>query len=135
MGNCTNMFCGAGHFRKQERIMRKFVRDPNTTVNQEASGMSGGRPTGETPLPIPGSVGHNMHQSYNKRQMFAYGVEDSGAAQPYSINSTVENNATNPVQHAQQMAAALENASPKAVHHHSNIDAQDAPESKLLLRP
>ena len=37
-GNCTNMFCGPGHFRKQERIMRKFVRDPNVTANQEGSG-------------------------------------------------------------------------------------------------
>ena len=50
--------------------MRKFIRDPNTSVNQDMSG-SAGRHTGDTPLPIPGSVGQNMQHSYNKRQIGA----------------------------------------------------------------
>ena len=25
ISNCSNMFCGSGHFKKQERIMNKFV--------------------------------------------------------------------------------------------------------------
>lgn len=32
--SCGPMICGSGHFRKQERIMRKFVRDPNVNTNQ-----------------------------------------------------------------------------------------------------
>ena len=44
--NCGNMFCGPGHFRKQERIMRKFVRDPNVSVNQDGGG--GANSSGDT---------------------------------------------------------------------------------------
>jgi len=33
--NCTSMFCGAGHFKKQQRFMKKFARDPNRDVNQQ----------------------------------------------------------------------------------------------------
>lgn len=111
--------------------MRKFIRDPNTSVNQDVSG-SAGRPTGDTPLPIPGSVGQNMQHSYNKRQMFVYGVEDSGAGQPYAINADMS---TNPMQYEQQMKAALENASPRALQHHMNQDISDpAAQENLLLR-
>ena len=28
------MFCGTGHFRKQEKVMRKYVRDPGADTNQ-----------------------------------------------------------------------------------------------------
>lgn len=42
-GNCSNMFCGPGHFKKQERIMRKFVRDPSINTNQEGGSGSGSR--------------------------------------------------------------------------------------------
>ena len=34
-GNCSNMFCGVGHFRKQERIMRKFADDSVDNILDE----------------------------------------------------------------------------------------------------
>ena len=41
-GNCGNMFCGAGHFRKQERIMRKFADDspPSSLVEEVGNNTS-----------------------------------------------------------------------------------------------
>lgn len=68
--NCGTILSGDNHFRKQDRIMRKYIHDPSTSVNQESSILSGGmmsRPTGNTPLQIPGSVGHNLAYSYGKR--------------------------------------------------------------------
>jgi len=66
------MFRGTSHFQKQERMMRKFIHDPNTSVNQDMSAFSGSgglqqRPTGNTPLLIPGSVGQSLAHSYGKR--------------------------------------------------------------------
>jgi len=82
VGNCSNMFCGAGHFRKQERIMRKFIKDPNTSVNQSNYPNSANNRSSEAQSePIPGSVGRYMADSYAKRQMFYYGVEADAAAQ------------------------------------------------------
>ena len=64
--NCGNMFCSAGHFRKQERIMKKFVRDPNVTVNQEGSSGSDLRISAEGGR-HPASVSRHMQDSYAKR--------------------------------------------------------------------
>ena len=64
--------------------------------------------------------------------MFVYGVEDSGAGQPYAINADMS---SNPMQYEQQMKAALENASPRALQHHMNQDISDpAAQENLLLR-
>ena len=66
--NCTNMFCGPGHFRKQERIMRKYIH-PEANTNQEGVSSSGNNFQGQT-------AGANMSDSYAKRQMFHYVVPD-----------------------------------------------------------
>lgn len=74
MGNCGSMFCGAGHYRKQERIIKKFIKDPNTQVNQEGSNFnSSGRL-----LSAQGAQSNpaNVSESYAKRQMFYYGVDE-----------------------------------------------------------
>ena len=81
---CMDNICGQSYHSRQDRFMRKYIHDPNTSVNQEATFISPGfdRPTGETPLRIPGSVGKNLAYSYGKRQMFVYGVEESGNRVP-----------------------------------------------------
>ena len=57
--------------------MKKFVSDPNVTTNQEGTGSSGKHVSAEGGH--PGSVGRHMQDSYAKRQMFYYGVEDNSA--------------------------------------------------------
>ena len=80
-------------------------------------------PTGDTPLPVPGSVGQSLAFSYGKRQMFVYGVEDSAAGQPHPINASRRD--SNPLANAQMMAAALENSSPKAIYHSLGLGDED----------
>lgn len=103
--NCSNMFCGPGHFKKQERIIKKFTKDPNVQVNQLSTGSDTARLL--SGLPDSGRqavIGQRMSESYAKRQMFYYQVDDArlagfGAQQPTP----------------QQLLIQMENASPTLV--------------------
>ena len=69
------MFCGPKHFRKQEKVMRKYVRDPGFDTNQDMR-LIKTNSSGKNDEPMSTSVVQNMQDSYAKRQMFYYGVED-----------------------------------------------------------
>lgn len=104
--------------------MRKFIKDPNTSVNQSGFPSSAGNRSSDTHTEqlIPGSsVGRYMADSYAKRQMFYYGVEDASAQYPHP----------NPMQSTQQMMTLLENASPRQIHH---CETSDGDKGTGLLR-
>jgi len=79
--------------------MRKFVKDPNTMVNQEGYQTSSGPMRSDHTVPQGSSGNRHMADSYAKRSMFIYGVEDNQYAAAQG----------NPVQTTEQMMTMLEN--------------------------
>jgi len=83
--------------------MRKFVKDPNTMVNQHGYQTSSGamRSADGTMVPQGSSGNRHMADSYAKRSMFIYGVEEN------QFGAAAQGN--NPVQTTEQMMTMLEN--------------------------
>ena len=63
LANCGSMFCSPSHFNKQERLVKKFVRNPNAHTNQEH----------DHDL-LEGQYSMTMSESYGRRKMYTYAL-------------------------------------------------------------
>ena len=77
------MFAGPGHFTKQDRLIKKWVRDPNLDINPQQKYSVGIRNFLNNTVIPANSISDQKHlestESYRRRQMFFYAfTEENG---------------------------------------------------------